>query len=880
MPKSSVSLQAFNRGLVSSLALARRDVARVSLSAEVQTNWMPRTLGSMMLRPGTQYLGATKGNAPARFLPFVFSATDTALLELTDLSLRVWVDDALVVRPAVATAVTNGSFTSDVSGWTDADDVGATSGWASGALSLVGNGENRAIRTQVVTVAGGDVSVEHALRVVVTRGRVLFKVGSTAGGEDYVRQTTLYPGEHSLAFTPGGNFHIWIAASTEYASLVDSCTVEAAGAMSIPTPWLTADLQSVRAVESADVVFVACRGYQQRRIERRAARSWSVVLYEVDDGPFRVQNLSPITVTPSALTGSITLTASKEIFRAAHIGGVFRLVSKGQNVSANLAGDNQFTNTIRVVGVGARRVVSVTISGSWSGTITRQRSFDSDEGPWEDDATYGSNVSNTFNDGLDNSIVWYRLGFVTGGYSSGAATAALGYAAGSISGAVRITGYTSGTSVSANVLSDLGALTASDDWSEGEWSEFRGWPSAVEFHDGRLWWAGKSRIWGSVSDAFNSFDDTVEGDSGPISRSIGSGPVDNINWLLSASRLFIGGDATERTVQASSFDEVLTPTNFGMRETSTLGSANVVAIRLDGGGFFVQRGGARVFGLNYDESQGRAVSKDAMSLAPDVGLPGIVRAAVQRLPDTRVHFVRSDGAVAALVYDEAESVNCWVLVETTGVVEDVVVLPGTEEDAVYYVVKRTTSGGDVRYLERWALESEAVGGSVTKLSDAHVVYSGVATSTLTGLSHLEGLTVCVWAEGVDRRTFVVASGAINIGAPTVTSAVIGLPYTAQFKSTKLGEVAQRNRIPKVGVLLANTHAQGLKYGEDFATLDDLPRTEAYTDVATGAIWDAYGEDMFEFNGTWAADMRLCLQAASPRPCTVLGAVLTVEEHAS
>src|SRR3546814_16054822 len=54
-----------------------------------------------------------------------------------------------------------------------------------------------------------------------------------------------------------------------------------------------------RSVQSADVILRACDGHQQRRIERRAARSWSLVLYEPIDGPFRVANLSATTLTPS-----------------------------------------------------------------------------------------------------------------------------------------------------------------------------------------------------------------------------------------------------------------------------------------------------------------------------------------------------------------------------------------------------------------------------------------------------------------------------------------------------------------------------------------------------------------------------------------------------
>src|SRR5688572_25065956 len=112
---------------MSRLGAARVDIARHALSAEVFTNWMARVLGSMMLRPGAEYLGSTKSNAKAKSLPFVFSSDDTAQLEVTESVLRVLIDDVLISRPAVTAAVTNGAFTSNVTGWTDNDESGAVS---------------------------------------------------------------------------------------------------------------------------------------------------------------------------------------------------------------------------------------------------------------------------------------------------------------------------------------------------------------------------------------------------------------------------------------------------------------------------------------------------------------------------------------------------------------------------------------------------------------------------------------------------------------------------------------------------------------------------------------------------------------------------------
>ncbi|MBZ7490850.1 hypothetical protein FMJ35_31775, partial [Klebsiella michiganensis] len=93
------------------------------------------------------------------------------------------------------------------------------------------------------------------------------------------------------------------------------------------------------------------------------------------------------------------------------------------------------------------------------------------------------------------------------------------------------------------VLSDLGGTSATADWYEGAFSEKNGFPGAVAIFEGRLWWAGGDRIYGSYSDAYDSFDDgnnsedKVAGDASAINGSIGSGPVDKVNWLLPLLRL-------------------------------------------------------------------------------------------------------------------------------------------------------------------------------------------------------------------------------------------------------------------------------------------------------------------------------------------------------
>jgi hypothetical protein len=908
-------LLALNRGLVSRLALARVDLKRMALSAETYVNWMPRAMGSMMLRPGLQYIGSTRNDAASVHLPFVQSTDDTAVIELTDGIMRVRIDDIIIARPAVtstlyrwnsggstwdASSDTSSGFgdATDVGYWKDNDESGGVSGASSptGYLSLLGNGNASAIRDRKFKVV--ETGVEHALTIVINRGNVTMTLGSTEGGDEYLTARTLRPGIHSIALTPTGDFFLRLANGMDITALVDSVTLgQAAGDMEIPTPWAAANLQYVRYEQSGDVIFVACKDVAQKRIERQGAsspRSWSVVDYAPDDGPFLDLNTGPNRLKGSALTGDITLTSERPFFKSSNVGSLFRLTSAGQQVTKRLQAQDTFSDYIRVTGIDTGRVITIEITGptfTATTTVTMQRSVGA-PGDWTDVLSWTGTTSGPYSDTLDNQIIYYRIGIKTGQYTaSDDITATLTFSAGSISGIVRATAFLTSTTMSASVLSDLGkADQYTSDWSEGAWSSRRGWPSAVCLFDGRLYWAGKDNIWGSGPDLFDSFDDTVEGDARTIKKSLGSGPVDSINWLLPVLHLLVGAPGATEVAKASSFDEPLTQTKFGLKPVSSSGTAAIAAVRVDSSGVFVSRSTSRVIELSYDGASYTYVPQDLTAVIPDIGLPGgFVRVGVQRYPDTRLHFVRADGVVCVLLFDKTESVSCWLQVTTDGEVEDVVVLPGTpgtpREDRVYYQVKRTINGSTKRYLEKWALESQGQGAADTRLVDCHVAGTGAGSAVVTGLDHLEGETVNLWGNTKDLGSYTVAGGQITASEALTGPYAVGLDYTAQWMSAKLA-VASQNGAPltqhkivkSVGVILADTHAQGLKVGQDFDHLDNLPLIEQGKRVADDYIWTAYDQPSFPVNGTWSPDSRICLQAQSPRPCTVLGIVIGVEGH--
>lgn len=885
-------LFAFNHGEVSKSALGRIDQQAMRLAAEEQINWQPSVLGPMTLRAGLGYLFSTHGDAAMRPIPFVFGVDDTAILMLTDQLMEVSVSDAKITAPSVATTIANGDFSS-ATGWTLSAIPSTAEAAISGGLLQLHSEPlgGSAYAERAVTVGAPDQNVVHRLRIVVTRGPVTFQVGSTSGAEDYFERTSLGTGTHSIAFTPtGATFYPRMSTTTRTTKNIDSIQVEGAGTFSIPAPWLAADLPYVRFIQSGDVVYADCEGYQQRQIERRDNGSWSIVLYEQTGGPYadKPSWATEVIMQPNQHNaGNGTIDTASTYFKSTHVNSLINIDCTGQQRLELLGAANEYSQPIQIEGVTtADRQFAYTISGSWVGTVTYQRSVISDTEGFVDIGTNTSNATASVDDSAThaNITTWYRHGFKSGDYTSGTANILYSYQGGGGRGEARIIGINSAQEAAievTNLFKDVGGRKT---WAPGDWSDELGWPSAVGIHDGRLFHGGRDKIWGSVSDDYLNFDELFVGDAGPINRSFGFGPFANVNWILSLNRLIVGRDASVVSIRSSSFDAPLTPTDFTMRDCSSHGTARLQAIKIDDVGIYVDKSGNRVYELAFDASKGDYADRDLTRLNIDIGAQGFVDLAVQRQPDTRIHLVRGDGLAAVLIYDVADAVVAWYRVQTDGFIENVVVLPGNQEDAVYYVVRRTINGSTKRYLERFALAANCVGGTLNYQADAYVVISQASSTTITGLSHLEAKTVVVWANGKDLGSYTVASGSITI-SEAVTSAIVGLSYSATFQSAKLAYAAQlgtalnqKKKIDHVGLTLLNTHYQGIEFGPDFTTMDFLPLVEEGAVTASNTMWTEYDSDPIEFQGEWHTDARLCLRATAPRPATVMAVTFHIETN--
>jgi hypothetical protein len=814
--RANAPLYSLNAGEVSKIALARVDVAKLRMAAACQLNWLPYVVGPMSLRPGLLYVGEVLGDAPAKLVRFVFSKLDTALVELTANKMRVWINEVLVTRTTVGTTIGD-PFFQNLGSWSTSNTTsGASATIAAGACTLqcqpVGG---LAQIQQTISIANADLGKEHAIRIVVAQGPVVFRLGSTAGAADLIPQTTLDTGTHSLAFTPSTNSAtIQVESTDAWVKTLTEIAIESAGSMVLPTPWGAADLPNIRYDQSGDVIFVGCYGQQQYKIERRAAHSWSTVLFYSNDGPFQASPGIQANFTPGAYSGNTTLTSDRPWFQPGHVGCLFRVFSNGQFNQTILGAQNAFTPAVRVTGVGATRNYSWNTSGTWSGTLTFQRSFDSAAAGFVDVGTATTNGSPTFSSStggtggtpdLDNVIAWERVGFKGGNYTSGNVTVSSTYAGGGGYGIFRVTGYNSPTSVNIEVLQPFSTLQATTDWVEGDWSTFKGFPTSVAFHEGRLCWLGGNQAWLSASDDFTNYadinlDGTSTGDGGAINVTLGSGPVDTISWGLSLTRMMLGREQSIMSARSSNFDQPVTPTQIVIRDCSDQGAQRLPAIKAGKRGVFVQQSGRKVYELFFNSQEMDYDDRDLTRLNLDIGLAGFVDIDKATQPDKTILLPRGDGQVACLLYDVKDEVEAWWRIQTLGVIENVAVLPQNGvEDLIYFVVRRLVNGVTRRFIERVAARGNCVGGAINQQLDCHVVYQGTPSSTIT-LAHLPNTPVTVWADGATIGT-----------ATTNGSGVLTLPdgqAHANIVAGLAGTVVSNTTVSATGALVLGQQYNG------------------------------------------------------------------------
>jgi hypothetical protein len=744
-------------------------------------------------------------------------------------------------------------------------------------------GSEGVARSQITTAAPSD---DATFLFSTTRRPLKMRAGTSAGGQEIFTDITILPGTHIITFAPlTSPYYIefrlpdigYVGTDEGKATIIGFQALDS-GALNLPTPWTEAQLRYLRFEQSFDVSWIALKNEQTRVLEHRGNKSWSLRYFQPENGPFANLNVSTTTLTSSTQTGQTTITASAPLFRTTHPGALLKIIHQGQYVTAALNVLNEVSDTIRVTGTGDNRKFNFTLTGVFTATILIERSV-GNETNWVTYQTYTTTQDLTFDDDLENQIVYYRA--KCSAYTSGTGTVTFNHANGTTEGIARIVSVAADNSCTADVLSPIGKTTATTDWAFGAWSDAAGWPTAIALSDGRLWAFRDDRYWASESDDFEAFE-VGAADDKAFTRRV-TGGWGSAVWAAGVGRLMLGMDAREAEIGSNALDEVVTPTTAKSRPRSRRGSANAQGQVIDEAVAFVDRSRRKLFRMELDGSQYglSELTRLHRTVAGDEGTDdGFLECAVQYNPEPRIWLPCDDGRMSVILFEPTEGVAAWCrLVDAGAYYESVCVLPGNVEDSVYFVVRRTIGGATVRYVEKLAAEAWENMQDVWRLRSA-VEYSGVSTTSITGLSHLEGQSVYAWANGQQQGPFTVTSGAITL-TYAATYAIVGLLYEGRYKSPKMtagGQMGtalmQDKQIKRLGMLVHRTAPGAIKWGRDFTTMATLRGDDPATyDTAMVAITDDLNHP---FNGASEKDARVCISMPTAGPATVLGLVPHLE----
>ena len=373
-------------------------------------------------------------------------------------------------------------------------------------------------------------------------------------------------------------------------------------------------------------------------------------------------------------------------------------------------------------------------------------------------------------------------------------------------GRARITRFVSGTSVEAvveipffNTSAIASGGTFLDTGYEDSFSTSKGFPRTCTFHEGRLYFGGvKSRpntIFASRVARFFDFNPGEALDDDSIELTISTDSTNAITGMFSGRDLQIFTKGGEFFLPQSTLDPI-TPTNVVVNGATRRGSKEgIKPVGAESGTLFIQRAGKSLreflfsdVELSYISNNISLLSSHLLKSPSDMALR---KATSTTDGDLLLIVNETDGSLATYSILRGQNVIAPSLSTTDGEFVNV----GVDVDQIYFTIKRSISSSDKYYVECFNDDNT---------TDSAKLYSGgskPSTTTVTGLSHLEGKTVKVIADDQMQLDKTVSSGQITLDAVPTTYVEIGLNYTPTIKTLpvelKLSSgniVAQKKRI--------------------------------------------------------------------------------------
>lgn len=517
---------------------------------------------------------------------------------------------------------------------------------------------------------------------------------------------------------------------------------------------------------------------------------WVEILYSASIG-------DNTTVKASDVYGYITLTASDDIFAKSDEGSLFSLThfletDYKKGTPSSTGGNLQ-------VSVLPKSNVYVESFGFWDGNFSLEK-YDPVSLQWVNVRTQSGNRSQNYSlteENTSESIASYRVTsteFNTGVWS-GENEKQRGYITiqsigGDYTGYVLITEYVSPTVVKGTVKKQLASTNETRDFAFAAWNGEKGYPSATGFYEDRLVFAG--------SKGFpQTFWTSKTGDYYNFGTSIPSADDDGITATLNGGQMngikaiIAFGEMLLLTAggefKVSGGGKAITGSNVLSQPQEYRGVSDVNPVTIGSRIIYVQHQGNIIRDLAYSYDVDKYTGDDLNLLAS--------------------HLFEGH-KIISMAYQQIPNSIVWC-VRDDGLLLGLTYI---KEQDIYAWHQHTTAGGkfvsvcniggsteDKLYavIERGGqyyveiMESRDKSTNVEDqfFVDSGITYEGEPTDEISGLEHLEGYTVAILADGNVLPQQTVENGKVLLGNE-YKKVHVGLPIDAEIKTLPIDFTAQ------------------------------------------------------------------------------------------
>ena len=849
MPKAALLQTGFNTGEVSPLCYGVCDNPRYKKGLAVGLNFIPTLQGPIIRRPGTRYVNDVKDSTnPPVLIPFSFSATQNYILEFGANYVRFYANNGQIVTSSASFQV---------------------SGYMTPTIGV-----------QIVNF------------------------------NFFATRATINPQPQEIV--------------TAHSAVTSGSVLELA------SPYAAADLSLIRWAQNGDTLYLVHPKYPPYKLTRSGNTLWKLQTVFLIDGPYLPANSylsigdnANYQLVPQASVVNGLVTAAT----LASISGAVTDPGGSGQIQITTASAHGVSNGQKIFISGVTGTVE---ANNWSNapgrTVPTGASF------------WIANVTSTTTLLLIGSV--FTNGYAAGGtiypaiFASSAAQAEAsttiqdqGRAIALVQDGIRYWGYITQVLDAATVhMLSLGDTAAdenhfpngdtSTEWFLGTYSGGgvgaafvgNGYPSAVSFHQNRLWFAGCTNSPQEVdASGSNSFEDFAASDrttlnvkdNNALSFNLSSDDLNPIRWMASTAQgLLAGNYSAEWAMTPSTAAEALTPTNFNAQQTSFYGSAAIAPAKIGNAVMYIQRAARKLREITYSFYGGTFRSSDLTEISEHISLPGFTKIGVQKENQPLIWALRSDGVLTSLIYnrDDVSLSVGWTRHQLAGIsdgsnspaqVYDFAFIPdpAVSFDQMWLVVKRwnlplARYEYTVEYMAKIPDDSIAQADSV--IMDASGVYNGAPTTTVTGLTWVAGQTVGVLTDGGLHPDCVVSpSGVITLNYPA-SKIQVGLRFNSQGQLLRAEagaadgtSIGKTRRTTRVAIQLHRTG--DLAIGTSFDNLIPINFAQADQNQADTAVPLFSGMIREGVESAYDFESQLCFQMSSPLPGTIQSITSFLEE---